>query len=294
MLAVLLLAASASADESAPLVRCVERSDHACVAALLSHAPGSPSPEFLAAAARGYILLGDRTHAVQAIVEAVAQRPHDFELLMSQGWVYQRSGDQVSAIRSFLLASQVDSTAPSVFYELGMSFFLLHEFDRAATHFRHAIDLHMKDGRADFMLGVLAVLQDALPDAKEHFERALAREPQNAHYLLHYGVLLSRLNDNDAALAQMRKAEQLDPANPLTHFNLGRLYRELGQLDDARHELQEAIRLRPDFSSAHYVLAGVYRRQGRPRDTATELAQFKKFKPKDDDGDPIDASLTQQ
>lgn len=293
MLAVLLLLAASVPDSAAPLARCVERGDRACVAALLSHAPGAPSPEFLAAAARGYLLLGDRAHARQAIDAAVAQRPGDFDLLMSQGSVYQRCGDQMSAIRSFLLASKAGPATSPVFYELGMSFFLLHEFDRAARHFRHALELDARDSRAAFMLGVLDVLQDALPDAKTRFERALELQPQNPHYLLHYGVLLMRLNDNAAALEPMQKAEKVDAANPLTHYNLGRLYRELGQLENAERELREAIRLRPDFASAHYLLAGVYRRLGRQPETTAELAQFTKFKRQNDDGDPIDAGLEQ-
>lgn len=293
MIAMLLLfAASAAREEVTPLAQCIEHQDRACVARRLSHAPVTGSPEFLSAAARGYVLLGDRPRAVQAIVAAVAQRPDDFELLMTQGWVYQRCGDQVSAIRSFLLASQRDKSAPAVFYDLGMSFFLVHEFDRAATHFRHAIELHLGDGRADFMLGVLDVLKDLLPAAKTHFERALELEPRNAHYLLHYGVVLMRLNENDAALERMLQAEQLDAANPLIRFNLGRLYREVGNLDDAQRELEEAVRLRPDFPSAHYALAGIYRRRGRRQDTAKELALYTKFKRQDDDGDPVDATLT--
>lgn len=293
MLAVALLLAAAVPDAAPRLARCIERGDRACVSAILSHAPASPSPEFLAAAARGYVLLGDRAHAVQAIDAAVAQKPGDFDLLMSQGWVYQRSGDQLSAIRAFLRAAQLDKSSPAVFYELGMSFFLLHEFDRAATHFRHAIELHMSDGRAEFMQGVLAVLREGLPEAQQHFERALEREPRNAHYLLHYGVLLMRLNQTGEALSRMRQAEKLDPANPLTHFNLGRVYREQSQLGEAEQELREAIRLRPDFASAHYLLAGVYRRLGRQPETTAELAQFTKFKRQNDDGDPIDASLEQ-
>jgi Flp pilus assembly protein TadD len=123
MLSVLLFfAAAASSDEYSRLVRCIEHSERACVATVLSGPTHDRSPVFLSAAARGYVLLGDRAQAVKVINEAVAQSPGNFELLMSQGWVYQRCGDQVSAIRSFLLASQIDKGSAKVFYDLGMSF----------------------------------------------------------------------------------------------------------------------------------------------------------------------------
>ena len=75
---------------------------------------------------------------------------------------------------------------PAVFYELGMSFFLLHEFDRAVTHFQRVLELDARQDKAEFMLGILDVLRNGDGDAKIHFERALALQPANPHYLLHY------------------------------------------------------------------------------------------------------------
>src|ERR1700675_5082293 len=96
------------------LAHCVERSDRACVSALLARGSKESSAEYWAVAARGALLLGKSPDAVAAINRAVEQKPGDFDLLMEQGWVYQKSGDQVSAIRSFLTAGQVQTRAPAV------------------------------------------------------------------------------------------------------------------------------------------------------------------------------------
>ena len=69
---------------------------------VIGRTPQDATAEYWAVAARGRILLGNRQDAITAINRAVEQKPGDFDLLMEQGWVYQRSGDQVAAIRSFL------------------------------------------------------------------------------------------------------------------------------------------------------------------------------------------------
>ncbi len=149
---------------------------------------------------------------------------------MEQGWIYQRSGDQVSAIESFLRASHVNPQSSSVFYELGMSFFLAKEYERSIQHFDRALALDPKNDKAEFMTGVVEIWLGRLDQGKVHFANALRLEPQNAHYLLHYGVLLTKLNEDDAALENLLAARKLDPTNPLTHYQIGKWYRTSGKL----------------------------------------------------------------
>ncbi|MDQ2777486.1 MAG: tetratricopeptide repeat protein [Acidobacteriota bacterium] len=287
------LAVSSANTRVEALDRCVTRRDRACVSALLAQASDEKSPEYWAAAARAELLLGKRQDAVQAVNRALELKPGDFDLLMEQGWVYQKSGDQVSAIRSFLSASQIEPRTPAVYYEIGMSFFLLHEFDRAIIHFKRVLELDPQHDRAEFMLGLVDVLRNGDAEAQAHFQRAMALQPDNPHYLLHYGVLLVQLNETDKALKLMLKAEELDESNPLTHFNLGTLYRQIGKLPEAERELRTAVQLRPGLARAHYQLATVYRLEGKTREAASALQQFEKFKENDNNDDPIDARLTQ-
>ena len=285
------LPAAAAQLATDQLADCVRQSNTACVAKLLPEFPSKASPGFWAVAARGYVLLGDRPAALRAVKNALEGNPKDFDLLMEQGWIQQLSGDQLAAIQSFLLAAQVRKSAPLVFYRLGMSFFLLHEFARAEKHFQHVLELDAKDDKAEFMLGVLDVLRSDTELAKTHFERALALQPDNPHYLLHYGVLLSRAGNPESSLEPMRRAASLAPANPLTHFNLGRIYRQRGDLGQAEREFRLAIRLRPNLASAHYALATILKAQGRTREAEITLKRFASYKADPPAMDPLDAAL---
>jgi tetratricopeptide (TPR) repeat protein len=225
--------------------------------------------------------------ATAAMEAAVKARPNDYALLIQQGSTYQRCGDQLNAIQFFLLAAKVKQSS-EVFYDIGLSFFLLHEYERAGKHFMHAVQLDDKNHKAEFMLAVIDILKnDNEAGAKTHLERALAIDPENPHYLLHYGVVLMEHNDREGAATVLEKAAKADPSNPLIHFNLGRLRRQMEDMPRARTELEMAVRLRPELARAYYQLASVYRALGETDKAKQATDRFLKFKDQDRDDDPV-------
>jgi len=281
------------ADER--LKQCLEQKDRACVARILATPPATDSVEELVLAARGYMFLQRNVEAAAAIDRALQIEPGDYALLMERGWICQRSGDQPSAIHSFLLAAKAKPASPEVFYELGMSFFFAREFARASKHFEHALALDPANDRAAFMLGVVSIWSEQIEQAEPYFSQAVNLQPDNPHYLLHYGVLLAKEGRNERALELMLRSEKLDPRNPLTHFNIGRVLKSQGKLTDARAELETAVKQRPDFSAALYQLAGVYRQLGDQARARRTLEHFQTASAaeKNAEQDPIDAALSQ-
>jgi tetratricopeptide (TPR) repeat protein len=274
-------------DSTRRLRHCTDRRDRACVISELQSPPRHKSAEYWSAAAEAYLLLGRQEDARTAIKNAVQNKPDDYSLLIQQGRVFQRCGMQVEAIESFLLAASKNPTSEA-FYWLGLSFFLAHEYERADKHFHHAIQLDDKNHKAEFMLAVIDVLKNYdVESAKAHLERALAIEPNNSHYVLHYGAVLSELND-PRAIPVLERGVSLNPSNPLAHFNLGRAYRRVGNLPRARKELELAVRLRPYLARAHYQLGAVYRSLGEKEKARRAMQEFVKFQDLDQDDDPVD------
>jgi tetratricopeptide (TPR) repeat protein len=259
--------AAATADDS-PLKRlrdCVERADRACARTVLAKSLDSrlqDSPEYLEFEARAFDLLRQKPEALDAIQRALQKDPKRYSFRMTEGRIYQSFNDQESAIRDFLLADRLQPRSPDTFYALGMSFFLLNEYERSQKHFLEALELDRRYARAEFMLGVIEMVRFRLSEAKSPFEKALALQPRNPFYHLHYGILLGRLGDNATALREVLVAKSLDPSYALTRFNLGRLYKETGDYRAARTELEQAVRLRPGLSAAYYQLGSVYHHLG--------------------------------
>ena len=286
-LVLLAFAAPQEADATRRLIHCIGIRDKACLATALKSSSGHSSPEYLSAAAEAYLMLGRNAEAIGAIESAVKSKPGSYDLLLQRGRTYRSCGNQIEAIQSFLLAAQA-KPASEVFYDIGLSFFLAHEYERAGKHFVHAVQLDAKNDKAEFMLAAIDILKDNNEaGAKAHLERALAIEPENSHYLLHYGIVLMERNDHKGAAVALEKAAQADPANPLVHFNLGRHCRRVGETARARTELEAAVRLRPAMARAHSQLAAVYRELGEAAKAKQATQQFLKFKDRDRDDDPV-------
>lgn len=286
-LALFAFAAPQEAEATGQLVRCIQTGDKSCLAAALKETRNYHSPEYLAAAAEAYLLLGRNADAIAAIESAVKSKPDDYGLLLQRGRTYRSCQDQVQAIQSFLMAAKARPTS-EVFYDIGLSFFLEREYDRARRHFVHATQLDARNHKAEFMLAALDVVKDNNEaGAKAHLERALEIEPANAHYMLHYGIVLMEGNDLKGSAAMLEKAAKADPSNPLVHFNLGRNYRQSGEIARARTELETAVRLRPAMARAYYQLAAVYRELGEAARAKQASQQFLKYKDQDRDDDPL-------
>lgn len=290
-LVVVALALTATPGDAAErLHRCIEKQDRACLATELKAFVKDSPPEYLSAAAEAYLMLGRNAEAAGAITAAVAKKPGDYDLLLQQGRTLQRAGDQVHAIEAFLHAAKAQQPPPAeVFYSLGLSFFLLHEYERAGKHFQHSVELDPKSDKSEFMLAVIDIMKENNEaSARAHMLRALELQPENPHYLLHYGVLLAQMNDREKAMEVLEEAVRADGSNPLSHFNLGRVARQVNDLTKARTELEEAVRLRPELARAHYQLASVYRALGEKDKAAESMRQFQKYKDQDQDDEPVD------
>lgn len=258
-----------------------------------------PAPDSLESQARALAQERKYPEALAAIQRAIEQDSHQGRYLLLEGELYQRTGDQFSAMRSFLQAHELDPRSPVPIYSIGMSLFALGfynndptYYDRAARHFRMTLELDPRFGKAEFMQGVIAVVRFALNDARPHYEKAIQLDSKNAYYHLHYGVLLSRLGDNPLALHEMGLAAQLDPNYALTHFSLGNHYSRLSQYERARDELETAVRLDPHLANAFYSLGVVYRHLG-----AKELAQkafdsFESVRQQKSVSDPVEATIS--
>lgn len=216
------------------------------------------------------------------IASALKEDPNDPRLFLTQGGIYQETGDQKAAIQSFLNAEQAGDKSAAPLYLIGLSFFILGQhdgleeyYDRASRHFELAIQADPSCSRAVFMLGVIRAVRSDLTGAKQDFEAALQSSPANEYYHLYYGVLLHRMQNDQGAIKEMQAAEALNPSNARIHLQLGKVYSQLSHLTDARAELETATRLNSQSRAAYYALGLVYRRLGlqEPSDQA-----FQKFR----------------
>lgn len=279
--------------------KCLETADAECANGALPEVSNQQvrrSPESFETEAQVLQQRQKYTEALAAIKRAIEADPNQSRFLVTQGELYQKVGDQTSAIRSFLEAEKLGDHSPIPVYSIGMSFFALgyHDdlkdyYDRASRHFNIALKLDPHFSKAEFMLGVIDAVQAGLPEAKRHFEKALELDADNAYYHLHYGVLLNRLGDSDQALRQLQEANKLLPSCAPVHLNLGKMYARLGRYAEARSELEVAVKINPNLAEAFYTLGGVYRDLGLDTMSKNAFDSFKTARQRKNESDPLEA-----
>ena len=81
--------------------------------------------------------------------------------------------------------------------------------------------------------------------AREKFERALEREPDNVEVLTRLGQCLVLDKDEDSAAERLRVARRLNPYEPETRLWLGRAMHQRGEAREAVEELRPIVRELP-------------------------------------------------
>jgi tetratricopeptide (TPR) repeat protein len=151
--------------------------------------------------------------------------------------------------------------------------------------------LDPKYDRAAFMRGMMEVVHFRLKEAEPYLQKAIALNPQNPYYHLHYGILLGRMSKYDDAIEQMLLAEKLGPTNAQSYLSLGQLYSQLRKYPEARPQLERAVHLDPSLAAAYYTLGGVYRHLGMSTESKSAYETFQRLKATQPKPDPVENAL---
>lgn len=118
--------------------------------------------------------------------------------------------------------------------------------DRAALHYRRAIELRPDLSQSYFNLGTVLSKQRRWSEARSNFESAIDREPDYPDAHLHLGNVLFRQGHAVEAIESYREALRLDPGKLSAHKNLAHVSTEIGRWSDAVNHYKAALRIDPN------------------------------------------------
>ena len=96
-------------------------------------------------------------------------------------------------------------------------------------------------------LAIELAARGLVDDAIEYVRAALSADRDDADLWNNLGVLLRKLDKDDAAMAAFERAVSLDPNHALAHYNLGSVHDEVGHYDEAVEEFRLALTLDPSL-----------------------------------------------
>jgi tetratricopeptide (TPR) repeat protein len=204
-------------------------------------------PDYVAALkvkARALYLLRRDPEAEETLKRASARAPNDAEIPYHLGRIYYQQRRHTEAADAFRRAIALDAGAYRAWDNLGLTFEALGDIPQATQHYLKAIALVHQDHR-DYDV-VYANFAD----------------------------LLIKLGNLQQAFDLATEAAERNPDEPRNFFLAGKALGQLGRSDLSLRWFEQAIALNADYSEAYYQLAQAYRRLGRTADAERALISF--------------------
>jgi len=192
-------------------------------------------PDILFLAAHVYWDLFQRSQ--KALIDAAPDSPLVVQL-NAEG--FERQGAWKQAIDEYRILLQRAPNTPGVHYRIGR---LIQELpptastaDDARKEFEAELKVFPENAMAEYSLGELARQANQLPQAIDHFTRAVNMNASLGDAF--FGLGRSLLDSDRAAdaVAPLERAVKLEPENPGAHLALATAYQRLGRKDDAARE----------------------------------------------------------
>lgn len=193
--------------------------------------------------------------------------PREPRVAYLQGVAYYHADDHVKAIER--LMPVVDKlTEGSIERQeavqiLGLSLYLAGRLAESVPYLEQTRAWAPDNVELAYILGNAYILTRRPDQGRESFARlfGVAKDSAAAHLLV--AQMMVRLELEELAEAELRKAIEKDPRIPQAHYLLGQAAIFRGQMDEARALLEKELELSPGHAMALYRLGDAYTREAR-------------------------------
>jgi len=197
---------------------------------------------------------GQYDEALDVLREGLAIYPHAVGLHVGVGYARLARDEFAWARRAFEEALVLDGEHEDALAGLGEVLLKLGQVEAARQAFRSTVTLGYEDD-LELMLQIGRALfrEGLVEDAKEYFEIAVRQAPDNAEAVALVAYAQHRLNDDDAAIATLRRALRLDPTHSEARIYLGNILYDRDEKEAALYHLDRSS---PD---EHWDELGIWR-----------------------------------
>lgn len=166
---------------------------------------------------------------------------------------------------------------------LGNAFDSQGDLDKAAYHYRKALENKPDYIDAHNNLGLALALQEKFGEAASHFREALGINPEYAAAHYNLGLTLQSQGKPDDAIEHFRLSIRIEPGYTEAQSSLGAALLAVGKIEEAINHFHQALGMNPDDADARFNLALAFQSQGKLNQAAEELRGVLKLVPDDID-----------
>lgn len=151
----------------------------------------------------------------------------------------------------------------------------------AGRELLHYLDINSDQPAGQMKKGEFFFGQGDLPEAVEHFQKAVAWDTNSAPIRSEFAVALSAVHRNREAIGQLTAACQLAPSEAEYRYELGLAWNEAGDLPKTIESLQTAVQLNPQYARAWYNLGLALNATGQADAALKSLTRAEQITPDD-------------
>ena len=157
------------------------------------------------------------------------------------------SGALEQALELAQKAVELDDSLPLAHTRLGWIYLRLKQHDQAIAEAKRAVALDPNYAEGYAVLGYILNWAVRSEEGIDYIKKAMRLDPHYpAHYLFRLGQAYYVMEQNEQAIAMMRRAIARNPDQDATHRHLAILYVEAGREEEARAAVAESLRIRPN------------------------------------------------
>jgi tetratricopeptide (TPR) repeat protein len=152
---------------------------------------------------------------------------------------------------------------------------------KAAVELQHCLDINAGQPAGQMQLGQYEFARGDVPEAIQHFQKAVAWDPGSAPIREDLAIALSGADRNREAIAQLEEACRLAPREAEYRFKLGLAWNEVGNVAKALDSLQAAVKIDPRHERAWYNLGLALSANGKAEEALDALVRAENLSPGD-------------
>lgn len=185
--------------------------------------------------------------------------------------------------RLLFARDQLKSNSPSLWYELGLLYFIKKDYPSARRAMETALRMGYDTVSLRIHLGKIYYQMGMLNRAEECFKQVLRIYPREGSLYFLLGIVYKSNVEYHLAIEAFKNAIKYGSDQKEEHLGLAEIYTRLGYWREAIQEYKQILRFEEDNFIAHYFLGWIYEIQGREDEAIKEYLIANKIDPDDED-----------
>ncbi len=216
---------------------------------------------------------------------------------IEKGLIFANVHKNKEAIDIFKKELEKNPEDPNIHYYIGVSYFNLKEYDKAAEKFQTALKIKPDFPDAHLQLAVISLTKalelrnfgkseslvlEKLLEAEEICREVIEKYPDNKHAYVRMGAIHSEQGMVEEAIADFEQALKLDSALIDAHISLANLYARSSELELAEKHCNKVLsEIDPDNYQTRLLLSAIYEQKGEHEKGVECLRHILKKQPED-------------